>query len=588
MDNIKNKKYNQKNFFVHFATNLSVAILIFLVLIFVFSSLGFLFKQTINYFYIIFAFLISALFLKKHTINNKDFLVTFLTLTIIFILSFLFSSQIYDNSWDGRSSHYAEIILLKNGWNPIFDNYKEFCKVYHVYEASAFWGNSYMRFFEVVGANFYKYFGLIECSKMTNFFMFFACYFYSFSSIKTILKKNNFLPLLLSFLLVINPVVLCQIFTNYIDANLYFAFTIMIFAILKNPHFEAKKRRDCFAFCLGSLILSTCKFSAMAYCFVVCFLYLLFLFLKKRNVGNFLKAMLIVLFLFVICTISPLYTNYKNFKHPFYPIMGENKINIFTPDNYPARFKGKNIFYKYFMSTVSESVNTIEYPSFMNLEIEPKIPFTISIKSIFNIFNCPDMRICGFGYFWSGILCLNLFLFCFLRFNNRKDKELFYLCLAIILLSTFSNPECWCARYAPQQWLFPIISMIFFVKMRKNNNIKVLKNILFALLSFAIISNSSIVAKQNFTQTFEDTKYLKQQYQNIANYSPNGIYLTRIPAWENMIIADESTIPHLMEKIDKIIFVEFDEISNSSKNLFYHVHNMLIMYKPTYFFRPIN
>ncbi|MBQ2644855.1 hypothetical protein IJG14_04695 [bacterium] len=548
--------------------NLSITIVGIVTSIFILTCIGTLFHIPVNIFYVLIPFVGGVYYLSKQSPENIDFLKQFLILLLIIMISYYISISVWDFSWDGRSSHIATAILYKNGWLPVYHNYQDYAKLCHVYCTSAFWGNCYLHLVEIIGANIYKITNLIESAKTINFIMLSCVFMYSFVVFKKFLPNKKFIPCLLTTILILNPVCICQWFTNDVDLHIYMAFSMLILTILKIEHQQYADKKDLFFFVCSSLMLAMTKFTGSMYLFIICSVYFIYLIFLKKDIKKYIKIVFIIGSLIVITGINPFYTNFRDFGHPFHPLFGKNKINIID-DSLPYGFQNMSRIEMFLRSTFSETLNSmnncVEMPKAMRHPTELKIPFTINIKSYFNYYYCADIRVNGLGYYWSGILLLSLLYLPFIRFRNKNEKYIFWLITSVVLLTTFANPHCWWARYIPQFWLFPLFIIFFGLLQNDFNNksSKILKLILLYLMTLVYIANSLIVIQQNSLYSLYASEKLKKPFYYIYSIikPQDKIYVMIRPEWKNMIIGDETIIPHLEENFGKqnIIFVPYNE-----------------------------
>ena len=573
--------------------NLSVTTVGIVTAIFILTTVGGLFYIPVNPFFVLLPLLGGIYYLKKQSQENIDFLKQFLILLLIIMISSILAVSFWDGSWDGRGSHLATAVMYKNGWLPIYQNYEDFAVKCHVYPASAFWDNCYLHFVVIIGANIYKITNLIESAKTTNFVMLSCLFMYSFYTLKNFLPKKKFIPFLISTIIILNPVCIYQWFTDMVDLHIYFAFVLLILTIILIETKKDADKTNLFMFICSSLMLAMTKFTGCMYLFVICLIYFIYLFLLKKELKKYIKTILVIGVLIGVTGINPFYTNLRDFGHPFYPLFGKNKIDILK-GSVPFGFQNMSYMERFLRSNFSETADSVSETAdnLRAMKIVPvlKIPFTVKINSVHNFFYCAEMRIGGFGYFWSGILLLSLFYLPFIRFRNKNEKYLFWLITTMILASTFSNPHCWWARYVPQFWLFPIF-VIFFGFLQENYINKTSKILKLLLLYFVILSfiiNSSIVLLQNTQFNMFLTKLLKEPYDyiDIVKKPKDKIYLMIRPDWENMVIADSTIISHLEEYYGKenIIYVPYDEDKIKSEE-FLPMQYYYIVFLPSYFFK---
>lgn len=480
--------------------NWSISLLIGLFSLFILSSVGFVFGLTINPIYPLIATVISILTLWFYTVkinkfSNKNFIAQ---VVVLFDLILIFGAICYfipDFSYDGTTYHQASIIWLKWGWNPIYTKLSNFANAMPFqFPSSIEYGQHFLRFFEIVGANIYVLTNKIELTKLTNFVFALIGFCYSFYSIKNYKDVNNGLSAIIAFLFIFNPVCICQILTNYVDCIFYYAFLILIFAFAN--YVKNQNKNDLLVIIMSAVIFANIKLTGLFTVLIIFAVFLTVFFSKKL-----LKTSVVVAFLIILTGINPYVTNIISGYNPLYPVVKDSFINAnkeYMTTSYPSGFENSNRFEKLFISLFSSSRNL---SPLINMEKPTlKVPFTITNDDIFHF---EDMRIAGFGYFFSGILLCSLGLSLLLRFKNKEDKHLFFAIMAIFALSILGNHEAWWARFVPQMWSLPLFVMLFFIC---NNQFEGKKKIFIALLFTICFINSAIIAQQYLTDRIGLTK----------------------------------------------------------------------------------
>lgn len=575
--------------------NLSVIIVGIVTSVFILTCVGTLFHIPVNPFYVLIPFIGGLYYIRKQSPENIDFLKQVLILLLIIMVSYYLAVSVWDFSWDGRGSHLATAILYKNGWLPVYQNYADFAKQCHVYAPSAFWGNCYLHLTEIIDANIYKLTNLIESAKSVNFIMLSCLFMYSFVIFKEFLPDKKFIPVLLSAIFVLNPVCICQWFTNYIDLMIYISFSLLLLTIMKTEHQQSADKKDVFLFVCSSLMLAMTKFTGSMYLFLIYLIYFIYLLLMKRDVKKFIKTALVVGGLVVVTGVSPFYTNFRDYGHPFHPLFGSNKINI-TDENIPYGFENMSTPERFFRSTFSDSVNSmndaVDKPELMKQSVNLKIPFTIHKRNFIYSFCFADVRIAGFGYYWSGILLLSLLFLPFIRFRNQNEKNIFWLATSVIIFTTFANPHCWWARYVPQLWLFPVFIILFGMLQEnyRNKASQISKALLLYFIILSFFANAFLVMNENTLYSLYISNKIKFAYYYLDSIKKpqDKIYVMIRPEWENMVIADETVIPHLQERYGKnnIIFVPYDESRIVTNEFFPIQYAGCVINRPCFFVKP--
>lgn len=372
-----------------------------------------------------------------------------------FSMSLAASYALYDHSWDGRAYHQIGIYYLANGWNPVYQNMAD-VKELAPYLSHEIWVEHYMKFSEIVAACIYSVFsGNIEMGKALNFIAFFGAFFYGVSVIAKFLRPLH--AIIVSFLLSFSPVVGVQIASYYVDGLLGLALLVVFLAIIDREYYRAKlaqdphnkqlssylRQRSCIL-ALALLASASIKLTGLAYAGFIGVAYLGYVlwFYGMRESKGVLITGLVAGALIIACNANPLLTNIAKGKHPGYPLLGKEKLDIVTPF-YPKIFHELNsktrLFYSLFSPTQNGGQPTL------------KIPFSFSKGERAGV----DTRIAGFGPMFSGMIVLSV-LFVLLFRSTLRRREILAL-LALVLVSVLINPEAWWARYAPQLFFIPII-----------------------------------------------------------------------------------------------------------------------------------
>lgn len=475
--------------------NWTISLLSGIFVLFLLSVFGFICKLPINCFYLPIAICISIGLIIYFTLKDFDKNQIKLILSqLIILLDFILICGglcyfIPDISYDGTTYHQATIILLKWGLNPIYDNIQNFITSQkYVFTSSIPYVEGFLKFFEIIGANIYTCFDKIELTKITNYTFMIIAWCYTFYTLKNF-NLNNITSIIFSSIFVYNPICVCQMLSNYVDAIFYYTFLILLFAFINyTKGFDTKK--SLYLIFVSSVIFANIKLTGLFTLFIMFFVFCI-IYRSK----TLLKVFSIAIIFILLSGINPYFTNINQGRNAFYPIIQNSLINAnkdFMITSYPQGFENMNRFEKFFFSTFAVSKNLS--PLIQSDDVPRlKIPFTISGDDIF-IFE--DMRLGGFGYFFSGILLFSLILGAFLRFNNNEDKKTFWTIMSILLISIFGNHEAWWARFIPQFWTLPIFITLFFT-LNKNRTQRQ-RFFVFSLISYCFI-NSLIINIQYFS-----------------------------------------------------------------------------------------
>jgi len=687
--------FSNKNFDVFF--DIFFIIILFLFSLLLLSCVGFLFNIPINKCYSIISAAICifcAYFsCKKSCTKENVFKISFLI--FIILLSAVCSLYFYDFSYDGRYYHQPGIVLLGEGWNPVFYNLENpsaggvlgsggilgsggvfgstevSYKLYELYRHSFIWVENYPKGIEILASNIYLIFKRVDAGKIIGYLSLWATFclsLYTFSKFKI----NAFVNAVLSALIVLNPVCLCQVRTFYNDFFMYLFFLNLVLLVIIREKAQAEEsrvggfckisgadtdaerdgttegngdmtprngtgagacRKIIFLFVANLVLLSDVKLGGALYSLLFLIIYGVYIFgseiFFKNKVGNkagrgseggaqkaagkgceFLFVVSSFVVLFLITGVNPYFTNLMAGKHPLHPLYtintshgingGENaesangnnpnkdlrtgahseagkKVNAanimktareslfagkkgmdIITENSPYQFEGKNSLYKLFYSTFGASKN-VTYRR--DKRIRLKIPFSILKKE--GGFGNPDMRIGGFGYFWSGILILSLIFLFVSKYEERRgeknskntDKGLFYLTFTFLLACVLLNPEGWWARYSPQFWAFPVFIILYALK---EHGHKRWCKIYSAILMIVIVANIAAVEAQNLHASIKYAEKFRRQISTMKKVPAVLVYEGKS---DNDKIfyqkLDENNIAYV--KIDKKYYTEHKE-----------------------------
>lgn len=382
----------------------------------------------------------------------------------IFLITVGASSQLYDTTYDGRAYHQEAIILLSEGYNPFYQQLDE------DEELHAIWINHYPKAVEIVSAALYSFTGNIETGKAFNILFMISNILIGMGIFLRWGRLSYGFGLIFSLILSLNPVAICQSLTYYVDGQNWSLLLCAAYLILLYIFEKRLAWNMMLALVIVSLV--NIKFTALIYLLVMmaAFYVIQLLTVSKKE---FLKSMMItgisILVAVFFIGFNPYVTNTLIKGHPFYPIYGENKVDIIT-GNSPDEFKNKNRFEKFYLSFLGKTGNIMSWWS--DEKIALKIPFTFDINEIKAMAGC-DLRVAGFGPFFSGIFLVSAVLYLLNKlFTSRKtarEKEngLFFgdtiwidIVLFFVVFSVVINPEFWWARYVPQLWVIPVLMLL--------------------------------------------------------------------------------------------------------------------------------
>lgn len=462
-------------------------------------------------------------------------------LILVLITPFIFTKT-YDLTVDGNSYHKTAIGLMSDGWNPIYEssndfNSKTIGKLSELTKDNkskiALWIDHYPKASYFIGTVIYSYTGNIESGKCITFLLDISLVLLLLSILEDKIGKTK--AIIISILVGLNPIVLSQIFTYYVDGLMGILFGIELL-LLSNTKIYEKKYDINFLYllcCCG--IFVNLKYTGLLYSGLIAAIYYIYYIIKnKQNRLETFKNMTIkfsTIFIIAIGFIgySSYIKNTLDHHNPLYPIIGKDKVDIITM-MYPDNYDNMNSFERFINSIYSKTENL----SRNNGNTTIKNPLKI-YKSEIDSIALPDTRIGGFGPLFGAITTVSIIFICILIIKKiKKDKmiinENILLPTLSILLSIILVGESWWARYIPQfYYMIFIIIYIFYNNIKTNKT----KNILTYLILILLLINSSLFIYnrykdiETFNKIKEDINYLSTNNNNelkLSTYDMFGYY----------------------------------------------------------------
>ncbi|MBP3285100.1 MAG: hypothetical protein J6M02_06330 [Clostridia bacterium] len=524
--------------------NSAFFLLLFITVNLILVSVVFLFGGRIKSFYLLIEFLLTvglySFLLKKDSIGNKILGVGLGVL--IFAVGIFACLNVYDFAHDSNWYHKAAIGAMKNGWNPIYQNFEGFADSANLgikdLRYASTWTQHYPKASWIFGASVYSLTGNIETAKVMNLLMLYIVFSYLFFYLSDY-RLKGYQAFVLSLLAVLNPLTLPQMFTLYTDNLLLsslFLIIAVLFTIADNAFNIPKNFQYASLFC-AVVICVNVKFTGLAYAGVFCLLFygiLLWNSYRQYKIKEtFIKATMFLAITFgvgVLIVGSSCYVKNLVFhKSPFYPLAGENAVDIMT-GNQPDRFAEMSAPQKVFVSLFSKTSNIYgaHFP-------ELKIPFSIEEKEILMANKGFDIRIGGFGPLFSGIFCISLLVSGIGMYKLfGKSKKWFYIVTGVIgisILLLLCIKESWWARYSPYLYLLPMFALIMLFigwNESRKKGMKVLLGLMSMALVALLVVNSSFFAQYIVTCAKEtvSTKYMLSVLSETTEKQPAKVSLS--------------------------------------------------------------
>ena len=493
--------------------------------------------QTISFTVPIIYYLLNKCNSDKRLFNKV--IVIVLYLFIVMGLPFL-SCKTFDMTIDGNSYHKTAIAFIKNGWNPIYEKSTDFQKnndnVVQFDENSKIdiWIEHYPKASWIIAANYYNITNNIESGKCITIILMILMCILAYNVFSLFLNKKY--SFIISSLLALNPILLSQLFSYYIDGIMGMCFlmeTLLLFLAI----FCEKKSFDLWlSICSVLSIFVNLKFTGLLYSGIIAAVFYFYWIIKNKKESDFLDNFKkLTLFFTIVFSVAIFFVGSNSYvlntiqhHNPLYPLIGKDKQDIIT-EMQPKVFNEISTPQKFIWSLFSKTEN-VTYSSGKSPEL--KNPFMV-YKSELDGLNIPDLRIAGFGPLFALTLIISLlcFVVCLIKLI-KNDKKIFVhigLISLIMILTVIFVGEGWWARYVPQLFFIPIGVLVLIGYVYKYFNNKKFTYILGGILGLVLVINSSFFISVDvnnlsiFKQIREDITMMQNKPNLIIQKNDNDL-----------------------------------------------------------------
>lgn len=529
----------------------SIFLLMLMANILIGTTLLFFCKITITPFHLPGFILLTSLFyfFLRRKVTKKKILTTIILSLLIVSLSTLISSFMFDRSSDGNTYHKDAIGVLKEGFNPVYESSVKQIKKRQDDSKTltnySIWTDHYAKANWIIAANFYSLTNNIESGKAMNLISMYLVFGFIFTSLSTCMTTKK--AMILALITVLNPITASQVFTYYNDQLVcMYLFLAILFLIKLDKNINDKN--SWFYYFLTFIILANMKFNGLGYLLVFSFFFVckyLYHAYKNKNFFQIFKKLCIIFIpLFITSLLIVGYPTYiKNtidHNNPFFPLYDKNGEDIITAQQ-PKKFLKMNNLEKLFYATFSKANNLRK-----NDNTDLKLPFTV-YKSELTPAMSNDLRISGWGIFYSGLLLCSIIIFIKYYKQYKKETSILYtLIITIFLLLIMS--ESWWARYTPHFYLFIILSLYILFKYEKKNLISNIYVAIILINTLVPFMGNSYYTLKNSIQIHKELKSLSNTEIKLNVNGMNGIIYN---------LKDYHVTYHIMKE-------------NGKKELYYH------------------
>lgn len=423
-----------------------------------------------------------------------------LIIVIVVSIAAVASHFLIDTSWDGQRYQYDATRALAEGWNPYREAFPTPAGLYSEQWPQFYPMAAWLASAVPVAA------GLdIEAAKLPQLLLAIALFVGALGA-STTFGLNRWQSLAVAVCAALNPIIVVQAFTRMNDGLLASCIGICaIFAAL----WLRDRRFDFLAIALAAMAFGlNLKFSAIPTFVILCSLIVaLAWYALGRGAAIRASAALLAGGIVGICLLGahPYVTNTLEHHHPFYPVYGDNPVDIITM-NRPRAFADLTEVERLASSYFGPSSNAV-----FRAEGELKWPFTLHADE-FDAAGAFDARMGGFGPFFSGAMIVAMLLCLWIGIADRTKSRLVALgAIVALAVASLAMPEAWWARYVPQLWWTPLlVAIVAFASTQLS--VRLAGWALVAILS----ANTAFVTASSAQRVANNSTQVRQQIAAIA------------------------------------------------------------------------
>ncbi len=461
-------------------------------------------------------------------------------LSIIYLTAFIIFTAIcinwfiQESAWDGNGYHKFATGILKLGWNPIYDDLKDYFAMLGIpkerINKNDLWVACYPKAVWYFDSTIYAITDYIDASKIFNLLTFFATFGICWDYFQQ--KVNYKRALALSIIFTGIPVSYAQLFTFYLDGSLgqlLVASVVILLSISDECVDEEYKRRQFIYLAICIILCSNLKITGLAFETAFCAIFFLYWCVKRKKI-LFKLGIFYFSVIFLACVIVGSAAYIKDmfvYGNPFYPAIGSNELH-FSDSLESLGLENVSPFWQLItMLFVRCSTN------YKSNVVEWKVPFTFNLEEIIR---CKYDNIRGGGgVFFSGILCCSIVLLGYLLFKVYKNRKQEVISIVIILtvsiLLMICMPAGGQARYSPYIYFIPnfavYLLMLYMQDYSKYKKVKWICRFMVGLIFVnAIIFSQwtcrSIIFSVEYSMAYKDMKKTGKVW--IDNPFPGAVF----------------------------------------------------------------
>ena len=438
-----NPEDSWRNHLADYLQAVALANVAFILMIAVLATLGYLLGFRLSAALLPLAAAAALVTLRAFTPSWPVASVAAVVAVIAHTIAYFLATAFFDGSWDGIAYHQEAVLQLASGWNPLFQNIDQI------------WIDHYPKASWIAGAAVFLGGRQVEAAKLFNFTLMLAA---GSQVAATLLRLTTLRPvavILIAILSALNPVAIYQTASFCVDGAAASLLTVTVAGLIIYVAYPrwSNLALPLFAACL----LINLKFTGLVYAVILLLSAVLVVWLHHgfHAAAKLACAAAIVGAIGVLALgYSPYVRNLREKGHPFYPLMGKDKVDIMTRIR-PTNLAGKDRFSRFAIANFSRS-EYVRPPRATTL----KFPLRLDASERSALGSGNEAG--GFGPFFGALLLMAGVGLCLLLGKKTTRRRVLPICLIVgcLLLTIFVHADGWWARYAPQAWLIPLLVVI--------------------------------------------------------------------------------------------------------------------------------
>jgi hypothetical protein len=352
-----------------------------------------------------------------------------------------------DESWDGLAYHQEAILRLSSGWNPLFEH-----AAAHGW-AHATYLDHYPNALWIAAAGVFLNTGYVETGKLFNLTLMLAAAFMVTAALLRLTRLPVAHATALALLVAMNPVIICQSETFYVDGALASLLTVLVAGLTV---FVATRQWQS----LGVALVAAClvmnvKFTGLVYAIVLMGLAVpIASWWSGYNTAWRMAAAASAAVLIGVLLMGyiPYVRNVREQGDPFYPLSPRLGLDHLEYQR-PVNLTNRNRVARFLISNFSRT-EALRPPNGTRL----KWPLWVTNAERSSAY-AADLESGGFGPLYGGLLLLAAVAAVGLVADpaTRSGAGWAVLIGSCVLATVFVHSETWWARFVPQAWLLPML-----------------------------------------------------------------------------------------------------------------------------------